>query len=281
MTTDSEDRGPTSRSALEDAAREAFARRGYTAASTRAIADAAGVNVALIKYHFGGKRQLFDHVVGEACERSAAMVDEHVARVPARGSPLLAISAALGELARDDAITACLLTRSLLAPPGDPPSPTPVIVARIDEALRGLPGHGFDPELVRRAWLAGLLSPLISGPEAADVVVRQRAEVTRLVLGDPRSPERAVTVAARAEGAELPVESAAEPESPKGSRRGDDAKTTRKKARKAEKRAAKTREEKKASKGGKKRKKGKKGKGDKAKKDRKKAGKKNRRKKRK
>jgi AcrR family transcriptional regulator len=45
---------------------DAFGRAGFDAASNRAIADSAGVNQALIGYHFGGKRGLylamFEHI---------------------------------------------------------------------------------------------------------------------------------------------------------------------------------------------------------------------------
>ncbi|MSO71866.1 MAG: DUF1956 domain-containing protein [Alphaproteobacteria bacterium] len=41
------------------AATEAFGRLGFEAASTRAIAEAAGANLAAIPYHFGGKEGLY------------------------------------------------------------------------------------------------------------------------------------------------------------------------------------------------------------------------------
>lgn len=41
------------------AARSEFAAKGFQGATTRAIADAAGVNVALLAHYFGGKQQLF------------------------------------------------------------------------------------------------------------------------------------------------------------------------------------------------------------------------------
>jgi AcrR family transcriptional regulator len=52
-------RGDTTRDALIKAAIEIFGRDGFDAASTRAISDAAGVNQALIGYHFGGKPGLY------------------------------------------------------------------------------------------------------------------------------------------------------------------------------------------------------------------------------
>jgi AcrR family transcriptional regulator len=52
-------RGDSTREALVKAAIETFGRDGFAAASTRAISEAAGVNQALIGYHFGGKPGLY------------------------------------------------------------------------------------------------------------------------------------------------------------------------------------------------------------------------------
>jgi len=52
-------RGDTTRDALIRAAIEVFGRDGFDAASTRAIAESARVNQALIGYHFGGKPGLY------------------------------------------------------------------------------------------------------------------------------------------------------------------------------------------------------------------------------
>lgn len=41
------------------AAKELFAKKGYDGTSTREIVNAAGVNISLIAYHFGGKENLF------------------------------------------------------------------------------------------------------------------------------------------------------------------------------------------------------------------------------
>lgn len=50
---------PDTRDAILAAAREAFAERGFDAASIRAIAAAAGVDPALVHHYFGGKEELF------------------------------------------------------------------------------------------------------------------------------------------------------------------------------------------------------------------------------
>jgi AcrR family transcriptional regulator len=62
-------RGDTTRDALLDAATLVFAREGFGAANLREIAQAAGINTALIGYHFGGKEGLylavFEHMTGQ------------------------------------------------------------------------------------------------------------------------------------------------------------------------------------------------------------------------
>ncbi|SCL69406.1 transcriptional regulator, TetR family [Micromonospora citrea] len=50
---------PDTREAILDAARAAFAERGFDAASIRAIAAAAQVDPALVHHYFGSKDQLF------------------------------------------------------------------------------------------------------------------------------------------------------------------------------------------------------------------------------
>ena len=50
---------PDSRKRLVEAAIAAFGRKGFEGATTREIANAAGVNIAGIAYHFGGKDRLY------------------------------------------------------------------------------------------------------------------------------------------------------------------------------------------------------------------------------
>jgi AcrR family transcriptional regulator len=50
---------PSVRERILATAQAVFAEQGYTGAGTRAIAQAAGVNLALLHYHFGAKRDLF------------------------------------------------------------------------------------------------------------------------------------------------------------------------------------------------------------------------------
>lgn len=60
---------PGTRRRILEGALEVFGARGFDGARTRHIADAAGVNLGLLQYHFGGKEKLWratvDHAFGE------------------------------------------------------------------------------------------------------------------------------------------------------------------------------------------------------------------------
>ena len=58
----------SSKERMLDAAEHLFARHGFDGVSVRDITTAAGVDVALISYHFGGKRELFTAVFQRRAE---------------------------------------------------------------------------------------------------------------------------------------------------------------------------------------------------------------------
>ena len=60
------------RAALRDAALAAFAARGFEGASTREIAQRAGVPQGLIRYHFGAKEQLWRELVRDGLRELAS-----------------------------------------------------------------------------------------------------------------------------------------------------------------------------------------------------------------
>lgn len=74
-----EPRGDATREALLDAGLELFGKLGYHATSSRALAEAAGVNQALISYHFKGKRGLYVAVFERIVERVRSQVGPAVA----------------------------------------------------------------------------------------------------------------------------------------------------------------------------------------------------------
>lgn len=71
-----------------------FARSGYHGATTRAIAEQAGVAEALLYRYFSGKRELFVAAVQLTCDRLVEGVDDILERH--RDEPTLAIRALLG-----------------------------------------------------------------------------------------------------------------------------------------------------------------------------------------
>ncbi len=77
-------RGDQTREALLAAALDTFGRDGFDAASTRCIADVAGVNQALIAYHFGGKQGLYLAVFESITEQASAQMQPLVESIDRR-----------------------------------------------------------------------------------------------------------------------------------------------------------------------------------------------------
>jgi AcrR family transcriptional regulator len=65
-------RGDATRAQILDAARQILGESGYSAATTRAVAERAGVQLSLVHYHFGGKRRLLAAVLEQENERLLA-----------------------------------------------------------------------------------------------------------------------------------------------------------------------------------------------------------------
>lgn len=64
---------PPTRESIVSAARELFLERGYRLTTLRAVAGAAGVDPALIAYHFGSKKGLFADVMQFQCANALAV----------------------------------------------------------------------------------------------------------------------------------------------------------------------------------------------------------------
>jgi AcrR family transcriptional regulator len=70
--------GRSTRERILDAAEKLFAQRGFHAVSVRDITQSAGVDVALVTYHFGGKQPLFEAVF---MRRAAVLNEERLRRL--------------------------------------------------------------------------------------------------------------------------------------------------------------------------------------------------------
>jgi len=64
---------PDTKAQIAAAARELFLAHGYQGTTVRAIATAAGVDSALISYHFGSKQGLFGQSLNLLCVESTAL----------------------------------------------------------------------------------------------------------------------------------------------------------------------------------------------------------------
>jgi AcrR family transcriptional regulator len=103
----------STRERILDCAERLFAEQGFHAVSVRDITAAAGVDVALINYHFGGKQALFEDVF---MRRAEVLNEERLRRleaVVARAAPKPADIEAI-----IDAFTHPLLDRSERGGPG-------------------------------------------------------------------------------------------------------------------------------------------------------------------
>jgi len=79
-------RGEDTRLRILQAALEVFAAEGYEGASTRTLAQRAGVNLPALQYYFGNKEGLYRAVIdllGETMERCIAPVTEEIRRLTA------------------------------------------------------------------------------------------------------------------------------------------------------------------------------------------------------
>jgi AcrR family transcriptional regulator len=62
-----------------DTAIDVFGRLGYEGASTRILADRAGVNLSAIHYHFGGKRELYMAAAQSIADYARKRIDPIIA----------------------------------------------------------------------------------------------------------------------------------------------------------------------------------------------------------
>ena len=92
------DRGAETRARLIDTALDVFGELGFDGASTRLIASKAGVNLAAIAYHFGGKEALHIAVARHIAEAIAANI-----------APALALAATRESLASPEAARQTIL----------------------------------------------------------------------------------------------------------------------------------------------------------------------------
>ncbi|MFI5376729.1 MAG: TetR/AcrR family transcriptional regulator [Candidatus Rokuibacteriota bacterium] len=87
------------RAALLAAATELFAAQGFDGVSVSDIAEKAGVNRAMISYHFGGKRDLYAAILAATFQEIVADVERIAGSAGPAPQVLRAIVAAIGDAA--------------------------------------------------------------------------------------------------------------------------------------------------------------------------------------
>jgi AcrR family transcriptional regulator len=99
------------RDRIARAGRILFAERGFDGTGIRQLAERAGVNVALIQYHFGGKRGLLNHVLGEDLAWATAQLRSAVDRAQTARAKLAAFTRTLAEVGGERPWLPFILTR--------------------------------------------------------------------------------------------------------------------------------------------------------------------------
>jgi AcrR family transcriptional regulator len=104
------------RQALLAAARELFLRYGYRDVSSRQIAAAAGANVAMIRYYFGGKPGLYREMIEGQLAPVRARID--AMRLDAASVDLTAIMTNMARMWAGNPWLAGIMIREVLPPDG-------------------------------------------------------------------------------------------------------------------------------------------------------------------
>jgi AcrR family transcriptional regulator len=158
---------------------ELFGRHGYDAVSVRMLARHAGANVASIKYHFGGKDDLY-----------AACIEHIIALVAPRVVLLEAIAAEARELAGDDPARRRTLVARIVETALDTFLANPEVRPIVPLVLRELavPGPHFQRLYdgvfckVHQTMTAVTGWALGRSPDAAGTVVRAHAVLGQVVI---------------------------------------------------------------------------------------------------
>jgi AcrR family transcriptional regulator len=192
------------------AAKDLFLRYGYRAVSSRQIATAAGANVAMIRYYFGGKPGLYKEVCGGIIQPVRARIDAMM-----DGSMTVEIGTLLNAAVRmwaGNPWLPGLIVREVLMPDGPlramfvrefPERLAPLVEKLVRQEIeRGRLRSDLDPKLTVLSMISLGLFPFLALPITSKVFgVRQDEEfLQRLIhhttellargLAAPGAPEK-------------------------------------------------------------------------------------------
>src|SRR5690606_38987944 len=134
------------RDRIIDAATRLFAALGYDGTSTRMIAEAAGLNVATVAYHVGGKRDLYIAVMERAHQIERALLSDAVAQVEDAAGLLTLVDRYIGFCAAHPAAPAPGMHRSLSDAAG--------LLTLVDRYIDFCAAHPEVPALWMHRWLS-------------------------------------------------------------------------------------------------------------------------------
>ncbi len=181
-----------SRTAIFTAAADEFAGRGFAAAGVDRIAAAAGVNKAMLYYHFGSKRDLYHAVLEDMFEAVGARVHAIAALPQPATAKIDAWVQAIFDEARARPHFPAIMLRELAegVPNFDPP--TLALMFRVFEGVRRIFAQGIE-EGVFREVQPFLMHITILGP-------------TMLFIARDRAVARRRRVPAKLKAMTLPIE---------------------------------------------------------------------------
>jgi AcrR family transcriptional regulator len=160
------------RQALLTSARDLFLRYGYRAVSSRQIASAAGANVAMIRYYFGGKPGLYREMIEGLLAPIRVGIDAMRAHQAAVNLPMIMTN--MARMWAANPWIAGLMVREVLAPEGplraiflrDVASKVVPLVEQIvaGEIERGRLRPGLEPKLVVLSMMSLVVFPFLTLP---------------------------------------------------------------------------------------------------------------------
>lgn len=181
-----DERDASTAEALIQAARRLFTLHGYDGTSVRAITADAAANLGAITYHFGSKRELYDHVVGSAVRPLAERIEAAVAQaapVPARVEAV--VRTWFDYLAGNPDLPQLMLQELLLAE--SPPEVVAVPLRRVHVALTGLVEEGQSAGVIRAGPARVLGIFILSVPVHLGILHRAMRAQLGIDLLEPRT----------------------------------------------------------------------------------------------
>jgi AcrR family transcriptional regulator len=166
------------RQALLVASRDLFLRYGYRAVSSRQIAAAAGANVAMIRYYFGGKPGLYREMIDGILAPIRAGIEAMRAHQAAVNLPM--IMTTMARMWAANPWIPGMMIREVLSPEGplrtiflrDVAGKVVPIVEQIvaGEIERGRLRPGLDPKLVVLAMMSLVAFPFLTLPVSSKLL---------------------------------------------------------------------------------------------------------------